>query len=112
MSQGGVFRYREVDETDLPFIAEMAQLFKHGPESAAVRPWGEPEDFGLIAQEAGTSVAAGWYRRHHASGGRVSASGIRRKGRRNRLTRRWKRRTKILPRSDRITIGLRSSRPS
>lgn len=77
MSQGRALRYREVDETDLPFLAEMAQLFRHGPESAAVRPWGEPEDFGLIAEEASASVAAGWYRRHHAWGGHVSASGFR-----------------------------------
>jgi GNAT superfamily N-acetyltransferase len=69
--------YREITAADHPFLVEMAALFRQGPDSASVRPWGEPEDFGFIAEEDGERIAAGWYRRHRRADGAESASGFR-----------------------------------
>jgi GNAT superfamily N-acetyltransferase len=68
------FRGIEARPADETFLEEMSALFGQGTESPATRPWGEPEDFGLIAEEDGEAVGAGWYRRHRLSGGTESGA--------------------------------------
>jgi GNAT superfamily N-acetyltransferase len=68
------FRGIEARPADEAFLEEMAALFGQGTESPATRPWGEPEDFGLIAEEDTKKVGAGWYRRHRPSGGTESGA--------------------------------------
>lgn len=71
------FRGIEARPADEAFLEEMAALFGQGTESPAARPWGEPEDFGLIAEEDAEKLGAGWYRRHRPRGGTESGSEFR-----------------------------------
>ena len=71
------FRGIEARPADEAFLEEMAALFGQGTESPATRPWGEPEDFGLIAEEEAEKVGAGWYRRHRPRGGTETGSAFR-----------------------------------
>jgi GNAT superfamily N-acetyltransferase len=74
-----MFTYRGIEArpADEAFLEEMAALFGQGTESPATRPWGEPEDFGLIAEEDAEKLGAGWYRRHRPSGGTESGAEFR-----------------------------------
>jgi GNAT superfamily N-acetyltransferase len=54
--------FRTAKAGDEEFLREMAATF-HQP----LRPWGEPADFGLIAEADGVPRGAAWYRQHQGS---------------------------------------------
>ena len=73
--------FADATENDLPFLREIAALFKHGPDALSVKDWKAPGDVGIIGLgEDGHRLGAAWYRRQRVLGAYPGLSPLRTTG--------------------------------